>query len=264
MAFVPVHKSVKAVGETRAHFAGTCRREHPWNRRVKVENGFVIVNRAALPALPGVGRSYAVNIAHYIYPLQLAFNGARQALDEAKSEVFTRARYNEESREHVLYKDVVVIVYTPRGGGDRTLVPCTLARVTYKTAQDPLKLYLEKVAEPLECVDRLLERLKPLSPDPAFSDSLLYDAEKFSELLSSTAEMELSRKLIEYVLQRNVNAKFRRKVRDLVDEVFGALIEPLSVSTVYECKSEVNKGEKLFVSIVRAARFVREGMRAWG
>jgi CRISPR-associated protein Cmr2 len=261
MAVVPVHKAVKVVSETRVHFAGTCKSEHQWSGKVKVKGGFVTVNRAALPALPGVGRSYVINVVHYIYPLQLALGDARQALDEAKSEIYTR--YVEERGELVLYKDVAVIVYTPRGRGDSTVVPCTLARVTYKTAVSPLKLYLEKVAEPLDLVDRLLERMKPLSSDPAFSDSLLYDVERYSELLNSVKELWLSHKLIEYILQRNVSAKLRSKARSIIDEVFGALVEPLSASTIRARGDKEDKREKVFVSVIRAARFVRGGMRAW-
>jgi CRISPR-associated protein Cmr2 len=261
MAVVPVHKAVKVVSETRAHFAGTCKSKHQWSGKVKVEGGFVIVGRAALPALPGVGRSYAINVAHYVYPLQLVLDDARQALDEAKSEICTR--YVEERGVRVLYKDVAVFVYTPRGRGDSTVVPCTLARVTWETAQDPLELYLKRVAEPLECVDRLLERLKPLSPDPEFSVSLLYDVERYSEPLNSITEGELSRRLTEYILRRNINARFASEAQSIINGVFGVLMEPLSVATVHMRGDKGDKGEKVFVNIIRAVRFVRGGMRAW-
>jgi CRISPR-associated protein Cmr2 len=261
MAVVPVHKAVKVVSETRAHFAGTCKSKHQWSEKVKVEGGFVIVGRAALPALPGVGRSYAINVAHYVYPLQLALGDARQALDEAKSEIYTR--YVEEKGVRVLYKDVAVIVYTPRGRGDSTVVPCTLARVTWETARDPLELYLKKVAEPLECIDRLLERLKPLSPSPEFSVSLLYDVERYSEPLNSITEGELSRRLTEYILRRNINARFASEAQSIINGVFGVLMEPLSVATVHMREDKGDRREKVFVNIVRAVRFVRGGMRAW-
>jgi hypothetical protein len=163
----------------------------------------------------------------------------------------------------VLYTDVAVFVYTPRGRGDSTVVPCTLARVTWETAQDPLELYLKRVAEPLECVDRLLERLKPLSPDPEFSVSLLYDVERYSEPLNSITERELSRRLAEYILRRNINARFASEARNIIDGVFGVLMEPLSVATVHVRGDKGDKGEKVFVSIIRAVRFVRGGMRAW-
>jgi hypothetical protein len=123
-----------------------------------------------------------------------------------------------------------------------------------------LELYLKRVAEPLECVDRLLERLKPLSPSPEFSVSLLYDVERYSEPLNSITERELSRQLAEYILRRNISARFTSKARNIINEVFGMLMEPLSLATV---RTRGDKEEKAFVNIVRAVRLVRGGMRAW-
>jgi len=265
MSLVPVHRVAKVLIETRAHFAGTCRGKHSWE--AKIEDGFVVLKRAVLPALPGVGRSYAVNTVHYIYPLQLALSDARQALDEAKSATHT-CRWDEPGGPLYLHKDVAVIMYSPRARGDRTLVPCSLARISFEG-----KNYLRLVAKPLECIVKLLERLRPLQLTPVFSDSLLYDAEVLNELLVGVTESELARefprRLVERIMKRNINAPFSSNAQAIIDEVLDRQgkpqdhIDPISTSVVYVRKDGKEIKTSLFVSIARAARFLKGGMRTW-
>ncbi|MCC6004284.1 MAG: type III-B CRISPR-associated protein Cas10/Cmr2 [Thermofilum sp.] len=266
LAFAPVHQAMRIATCTRAHFAGTCRDKHSFDN-VKIRGGFVTINQASMPALPGVGRSYAINIAHYLYPLQLVLGDARRAIGQAKAGACACYWDPIVKRLLYVYKDLVAVIFSPRGGGYSTLIPCTLARAVYV---EPAR-YLELVAEPLESVNKILEHLEPLSAHPSvFSTSLLYDVEGYAELLAGIAtkaslENQLSIKLIERIIERNINVKdLRLKVQQILHDVLGKLADLLSASIVCEPDPIDGKDKKthLFVSIVRGARLIRGGMRA--
>ncbi|AGT34801.1 hypothetical protein N186_02035 [Thermofilum adornatum] len=264
LAFSPVHKAVEIAICTRSHFAGSCKRGKHSFSNVRLENGFLVVNNACLPMLPGVGRSYNINTAHYLYPLQLVISDARERLKDAKEKIVSS--YWEPSLAVILdvHKDLAAFTYSPRGGGSTTYVPITLGRIGYIDTHR----YLEYLAEPLEVVQRVIELIEPLSlGNPQFTVSLLYDIEEYKDLLTSTitklgSKFNLSQRLILRIIERNTYAK-PQYAQQLYNSILGEMSELISHAKVINTNPK-EKNEKeihLFVSLIRGVRNIRGGMR---
>jgi CRISPR-associated protein Cmr2 len=264
LAFSPVHKAVEIAICTRSHFAGSCKRGKHSFSNVRLENSFLMVNNACLPMLPGVGRSYNINTAHYLYPLQLVISEARERLKDAKEKIVSS--YWEPSLAVILnvHKDLAAFTYSPRGGGSTTYVPITLGRIGYIDTHR----YFEYLAEPLEVVQRVIERIEPLSlGKPQFTVSLLYDIEEFKDLLTSTitklgSKFILSQRLILRIIERNTYAK-PQYAQQLYNSILGEMSELISHAKVINTNPK-EKNEKeihLFVSLIRGVRNIRGGMR---
>ncbi len=276
LAFLPVDEPLYATYVSRRLFAGADLRESdkPLVPRVEPGKGFVRVVNAYLPALPGVGRSYCVYVAHYLYPLQTVLRRAREALKTAKNSMVLKLQLH--GRRDTLYKDFQVIVYSPRGGEEVTAIPLSLSRVTHLEQLEHYSLnYLDGVGTLSLVANDLLRKLKPLTDKPEYSVNLLRDAEEVKEQILQTAKrfadrsegLDLTFKLFERILQRNSTEKVKRG-----QKVVWPSLENLVSSEVWrtpflaswvEHVSEDGRVEEwhLLTSLTRSVRLLRGGMR---
>ena len=273
LAFLPVDASLRAVHTTRRLFAGAkldADSGKLLGPPIEPSSGFVKVRGAHFPALPGVGRSYCVYVAHYLYPLQVVLQRARGALKAAKSRMSTRLDWGE------LCKDFLVVAYSPRGGEEAVAVPLSLIRVAHfalnllpgAQAGD----YLDSLSSLALAAEGLLRALDPLADRPAYSTSLLYDAEDVGELILRAAEefrgrgdsADIVQKVFERVLQRNLARRAGERVAwSELQSLLSSRWRAALLTGLVRLAAE-NREEKwhLLTGIVRSVRLLRGGMRA--
>ncbi len=279
LAFLPLNSSLRAVYASRRLFAGASLQGSSklLGQYVESSRGFIKLKNAYLSALPGVNKSFCVYVTHYIYPLQTALHNAREALKTSKNFMVVKIWLNKRMEE--LYKDFLVVVYSPRGGMEVTALPLSLSRVVHSVLNSSLNLqeYLNGLSSSVLASDGLMRVLTPLTDKPVYSASLLYDAEEVEELILKAVEKfkpegeyvdVVIYKLIEKLLQRNL---IRERVRD--SKIMWVELENLLQSELWRIPllinwvggvgsdSEVRKWH-LLTSLIRSTRLIRGGMRA--
>lgn len=274
LALVPVDAAPRLVITSRRIFAGApltgrCANLLLEGLEVSPENGFVKVKGAWLPALPGVGKSYAVVVAHFMYPLGIVIRQASSILGDAKERV--KVWCDHMGARELLRKDIATFAYSPRGGIEVAFIPQSLSRVIHIVqCSTRTRDYLSELALTVKALDDLLRFTAPQLGGVRYSASLLYDAEEINAHLVHAArqrDYELLEKLVDYVISRNVERGRRQQQAAGQDsgclEEFRKVLSERGGSKFASCIVEYGEEDKahLFTLIVRGARFLRGGMR---
>lgn len=304
LAIAPIDKALDIVRSTRRAYGGypvdedigfTVKiDEKDIEVKVKLDEGFLLIGHSYMPMLPGVGRSYAIYIAHYHYPLSVVISRSLKLLDEAK-EGF-KLRYFDEHEQRFLesIKDVAVIAYNPRAIKEeyailpltwhRPIITLSMNQYMVEKSSKSIAGSLSMVKELLKLIDERMGARHGKGEQPKISHSLLYEAAErsFVEALRQliaivrkepSREREISEfleKLLERLIEKNVNVKHRSGDADIHVNILKRLRELLPSFMVYYIsvagsEREERDNEKvempLLSNIIYAANLIRSAMR---
>lgn len=228
LAVLPVESSLKAAEQLRRRFS----------LPVDDSPGFDRVENFQLPSLACAGRSFALYLTHYMFPLYMALSKVLRLLEtHAKKVVWMK----DGSR---VKKDSLVLAYSPRGGETTALIP-----LFSFDGKMPLGEHVAKIDECVKSVE---------SKEPSFAVSLIYDLLKSGETIQgiiSNGSVALFKEVLENIFERNkvgsssVGRQISAKWSDYLSEYFGL-------------KGELDGRELSFVlEWIRALRVFRSGLR---
>lgn len=231
----PVSETPSIIYETRRSFSlGS--NENPGFERVG-EGDFYI------PSLISVGRSYSVNITHYMYPLYLAIGKTIGNLElYAKSAI-----WENEGSKIAFNKDSLILCYSARGGGEQTSLLPLLVGVSDAG----------NIRNLVECIIILFELAKDIEERKVFSTSLIYDFEVrrglINELLGVKAP-DMLRRILTLIFNRNlVKEKESKKICDYV----------CYLVSNWDLKASYNSGNVYFLTeFLKGLQIIRNGLRS--
>ncbi|MGC9106639.1 MAG: type III-B CRISPR-associated protein Cas10/Cmr2 [Infirmifilum sp.] len=298
LAFAPVDKALDIVYNTRKAFGGyslnvnlrKALSKEEEVLEVKLGEGFLQIHGSYLSMLPSIGRSYAIYIAHYQYPLSAVINHSSMLLDNVKEKV--ELRYFDEKYERRFLesmKDIAVIAYNPRAAKEEyVLLPLSLHRPIIPLAIDECGVggHDEYIASSLKSVKELLKFVseKIEEGQSKLKHSLLYDAAErgFEEALrqfivltkkepSSISKVsELVENIVKKLIERNIDAKYRSEAGDLSERVYrDILMRALPSFAVYYTSvktgdargSDENDVIPVLSNMLYAIKLIMSGMR---
>ena len=269
LAFVPIDAALGFVRSSRLSFAGSEFRVEGG----EMSGGFLKLKGAYMPMLPTVGRSYAVYIAHYHYPLSIVISRATELLEGAKESI--RLNYLKGDLERASSrKDILVIAYSPRGPESVAWLPLSWRRpmdFDVQAFKDEVTLTVELAKELVCSLDR---RACDERGGGVLSRSFLYDFMKSENLdmleeLSKILEekrgeaLPIMVSLVKMLIERNVERGLGRKVaEDIYSKVFKPIIslEP-GGHIIGAGRFERADGGLVVSNIVKAALLILSGMR---
>jgi CRISPR-associated protein Cmr2 len=173
LAFVPSTFALDLVYKTRRHYSIGNLEHHGFHR---LGNGYFM-------SLGKASRSYSVVLGHFKYPMSQLLKLSYEFLRSAKKMQVTHEAFSKS-------KDVVLLLYCPRGGGVK--------------AKSTIPLSFEK---PI----RLLMTLVNCIENGLFSKSLIYDLLKevgsYGREMQQFKAFESLENLLDYLLNRNLTVK---------------------------------------------------------
>ena len=291
LAFAPLDKALDIAYNTRRAYGGYAVDEAMKETLgVELDGGFLQIVHSYMSMLPGVGRSYAIYVAHYRYPLSVVINRSSKLLDDAKEKV--KLKYFDEKHEKRFLesiKDFAVIAYSPRAAREENvLLPLSWYRPVIPLAVDECGAggYDEYIARSLESVKELLKLISEeiKGDQPKLSYSLLYDAiersfedalEQFIVLTkkepSSISNVSvLIENIVKKLIERNVNAKYRSEARSLSEYVYrNILMRALPSFAVYYTLVNAGYAKRkdeedlipVLLNMLYAIKLIMSGMR---
>ena len=173
-------------------------------------------------------------------------------------------------------KDVLVVVYSPRGGEEYALIPLSWSRPMVKTCKQP-----STVATTLDVAKELLKYVDDrLWHKAALSHSVLYDLKERSvrDLISGlicivvrghpssirpSTPIDSLKNVIIHIIERNVKPGYRNKAREFARKVWEEELKPIIEAGV-GLSRYVREGDGLrlvLLDLVDAVRLIRSGMR---
>ena len=235
LAIMPLYSTLDFVHSTRRSFAGLD--DEPY--------GFTRIGDVIYPMMPGPGRSYAIAVAHYRYPLSDVYRRLHEALDEAKDNaVFSVGGKN-------ILKDLLVVFRIP--GYMESLIPISTKRLLL----DPIKDYARNVGLTVKVADAILEGVggRCSIEKSSYSHNLLYDVDRYSGLLNLT-NGDVHRNLIRDLISRNYEGQGAGPLLDALDKIDGSL----ELRIGQKRGSKVEDLGVLVVKMLELVRILRGGM----
>ncbi|MEM3549348.1 MAG: type III-B CRISPR-associated protein Cas10/Cmr2 [Thermofilum sp.] len=194
----PVSETLSIIYETRIDFSlGSG--ENPGFERIGGGDFYI-------PSLISIGRSYSVNIAHYMYPLYLAIG---KTIDNL--EMYAKhAKWDCEDTGFICRKkDALILCFSARGGREQT----SLLPFLKKDSN------VDNIRNLGECISMLIELVKDIEERKVFTTSLIYDFEMsrglINELLRVNAP-DMLRGVLTSVFNRNLVKEKESKISDYV------------------------------------------------
>ena len=279
LAIVPSDKSLDSVQESRLAFGGFMHKRISQHIVVGKIAGFIKIENSCFPMLSGACRSYCIYVAHYHYPLSHVMERSTILLEESKKMLLKR-NVGGKSR-----KDALVVVYNPRGGEDRAVIPLSWNRPIVSDGNPTKRMKsIKEVALLTRSAKKLLEYVNGRvckSPECAvLSHSFLYDflEAEFEELISGLSEklrdpylaQDAELVLVNFVkriIKRNIRARGEERRREkLVESVWKEVFEhPLEAVCLDHWEGpleEENANKRLvLLNFIKVVKLVRSGMR---
>lgn len=230
----PVSETLSIIYETRRGFSlGS--EENPGFEKIGGGDFYI-------PLLISVGRSYSVNIAHYMYPLYLAIGRTIDNLEMYAK----RARWDgEDMRFTFKEKDALILCFSARGGSEQT----SLLPFLKKDGNT------DNIRNLGECIRMLIELIKDVEERRVFTTSLIYDLGMsrglINELLRANAP-DMLRGVLTSVFNRNLAKEKESKIHEYVCY----LVSNRDLRAAY------NSGNVYFLTeFLKGLQIIRNGLR---